>query len=113
MANTVNEYVLNTVGYRNDAPPANLLEFRTWLNSMIDKIPVEHQGGALFLLDGFLSGSDDVPEVGFRIFYPRPETLEEAKARKQREAELDAAEEQKQLREYLRLRAKFGDKQGE
>lgn len=87
-------------------PPTGILEFQSWLDDEIAKIPEEHREKAKIEIDYKDIGYDTVFST-LEIKYSRLETTEEQYNREQNEAKQAELVRQKELAYLAELKAKY------
>lgn len=99
-----------TSNRRRDWPPDDLVGFIAWFQGKLDEVPEQYRGAARVDLSTDYEDGDCY--VDLSIHYYRPETEDETAARLKWEQEcrmqVKRDTEANELREYERLKAKFG-----
>ena len=92
--------------YKSD-PPENLFEYIEWLEDMVNSIPKEHRGTAKIETDVDGDYIDNSAYSFTTINYWRDETVEEMNDRLIQETIRNRKLDDKERREYERLKAKY------
>jgi hypothetical protein len=87
--------------YREEDPPSKLLEFREFLDRIIEKIPGEYRHSAK--IEFFAENSD----IDIRITFERPFTPEEQVEHDELKRQRQAVYERREREEYEKLKLKF------
>lgn len=91
----------------DDWPPENAVEFLTWFQSKMAKIPAGYRGDAVVRIGSRACFDSDVPTL--EIYYTRPETDDEIRARIMAERREREQVRQRELAMLRALQAKYGD----
>lgn len=109
MSDKVKVMIFEHEEFKDDFP-VNLLEFRAWLDRMIERVPAEHREAARIVLDGCTEygfGGESWSALKFKISFTRPKTQEEIEEEEQARADQQALLEQRERSLLAQLRAKY------
>ena len=85
----------------------NALEFIKWFQDKLEEVPEEYHSRTRIQIEGhdWYDGGND---VSIEISYEREETIEERKARRDKEQEKKKAIEESEKAKFLELKKKYG-----
>jgi hypothetical protein len=104
---TVTITIFASESYENNWPSENLIEFKKWVDALIEQVPAEYRPTASIGI-GSVSSYEDSHYGEIEVSYQRPETDEEMQMRHAREQSRAAEQEAKERRALDVLIAKYG-----
>ena len=93
--------------YEGEWPEKNAIAFLAWFEEKINSIPEEFRGSAEVEIDSVSLGEGSSYAL-IEIYYSRPETKEEAKARELKQHDKAELLKQRELRQLEELKRKYG-----